>query len=122
MLLNNIKIAYRNLNRNRGYSIINISGLAVGMTVTMLIGLWVFDEISFNHYHTHHDQIAQVFQHVTQNDEIITTPGGPYPLAAELRNTFGSDFKHVVSAWWESNHILSIDDRRTSQNGSFMDP
>ncbi|HWA36029.1 MAG TPA: ABC transporter permease, partial [Cyclobacteriaceae bacterium] len=122
MLLNDIKIAYRNLSRNPGYSIINISGLAVGMAVTMLIGLWVYDEISFNHYHSHYPRIAQVYQHLTQNDEILTAPGAPYPLASELRNSFGGDFKYVVSAWWESNHILSIEDRKTSQNGNFMDP
>src|SRR5258708_39713179 len=54
------KIGWRNLLRNKGYSFINIGGLAIGMTVAMLIGLWVFDEISFNKYHTNYDRIAQI--------------------------------------------------------------
>nr|PZN50240.1 MAG: hypothetical protein DIU61_15545 [Bacteroidota bacterium] len=54
-----LKIAWRNLLRTKGYSFINISGLAVGMTVALLIGLWVSDELSFNTYFKHRDRLAQ---------------------------------------------------------------
>src|SRR6184192_2489247 len=52
------KIGWRNLLRNKGYSFINVGGLALGMAVAMLIGLWVYDEISFNKYHRNYEQIA----------------------------------------------------------------
>lgn len=51
MIQNFLKIAFRNLVKNKGYSAINIGGLAVGMAVAMLIGLWIYDELSFNKYH-----------------------------------------------------------------------
>ena len=51
MFRNYFKIAWRNLVRNKVYSAINIGGLAVGMAVAMLIGLWLRDELSFNKYH-----------------------------------------------------------------------
>jgi len=51
MLENYFKIALRNLRKNRIYSAINIVGLSVGMAVAILIGLWIYDELSFNKYH-----------------------------------------------------------------------
>ncbi len=51
MLRNFLTIAFRNLTKNRIYSSINIVGLSIGMAVAMLIGLWIYDELSFNKYH-----------------------------------------------------------------------
>ena len=51
MIQNYFKIAWRNLLRNKMYGLINIGGLAVGMAVAMLIGLWVYDEVSYNRSH-----------------------------------------------------------------------
>ncbi len=48
------KLAWRHLFKHEGYSFINVSGLALGMTVALLIGLWVYDELSFN---THHENL-----------------------------------------------------------------
>jgi putative ABC transport system permease protein len=122
MIKNYFKIAFRNLIRSKGYSLINIGGLAVGMAVTMLIGMWVYDEISFNRYHQNYDRIAQVYQHQIINDEIQTLAAGPMPIGQELKTSYKSDFKHVVRSWWESDHILSIDDKKISLKGTFMDP
>ena len=59
MLKNYFKIAWRNLFRNKISSFINIGGLTVGMAVAMLIGLWIYDELSFNKYHQNYDRIGQ---------------------------------------------------------------
>jgi len=65
------KIGWRNLIRNKGYSFINIGGLALGMTVAMLIGLWVYDEITFNRYYENYNSIGQVYRHnVRDNGEL----------------------------------------------------
>lgn len=63
MFQNYFKIGWRNLFKNKGYSLINIGGLATGMAVAMLIGLWIHDELSFNKYNQNYDRIAQVLQH-----------------------------------------------------------
>ena len=60
MFKNYFKTAWRNLLKNKTSSVINISGLAVGMAVAMLIGLWIFDELSFNKYHRNYERIAQI--------------------------------------------------------------
>ena len=51
---------------------------AVGMAVAMLIGLWIYDELSFDTYHRHYDRIAQVLQHQTSNGKTYTGPSGAF--------------------------------------------
>lgn len=67
MLKNYFKTAWRNLTKSKGYSAINIGGLAVGMAVAMLIAFWIYDEFSYNKFHKNYDHIAQVMQHQTFN-------------------------------------------------------
>lgn len=62
MFKHNFKVSYRQMLKNKGYSFINIGGLAMGMVVAMLIGLWVQDELTFNKYHKNYSQIAQVLR------------------------------------------------------------
>lgn len=115
------KVGWRNLIRNSGYSIINIAGLSVGIAVTLLIGMWVGDELTFNTNHVNYDRIAQVYQHQTYN-EIKTQAGVPIPLRSELLTAYKNDFKNVVRTWWISDHILSVEDEKISRKGTFMDP
>lgn len=122
MIKNYLKIALRSITRSKGYSIINIAGLAVGMSVTMLIGMWVYDEVSYNKYHDHYDRIGEIYQHENGNEGVTNTiEGGSGPLAPELKANYKDDFRHVVRMWFESVHTLSIGDHKVSQNGTYMD-
>src|SRR6478609_1403740 len=67
-------IGWRNLVRNKGYSFINIGGLALGMTVAILIGLWIYDELSFNKYHDHYNEIVRVYRNHDRVGERLTNP------------------------------------------------
>ncbi|HEX2629225.1 MAG TPA: ABC transporter permease, partial [Chitinophagaceae bacterium] len=122
MLGNYFKIAFRNLSRNRFSSFINIGGLAVGMGVAMMIGLWVNDELSFDTNNDNYKRIAQVYQNVNNNGEVQTGDAIPYPLANELRKNYGSDFTHVVLSTGANASILSWDEKRMSKQGRFMEP
>ncbi|SFE28399.1 ABC transporter permease [Spirosoma endophyticum] len=117
MLRNYLKIAWRNLLRNKVYSFINIGGLAVGMAVAMLIGLWVWDELSFDKSFANYDRIAQVMQHQTYNKEIGTQRPIPFPLGAELRRSYGDNFKHVLMASWVTPRVLTVGNKHLSKSG-----
>ena len=105
MFKNYFKIAWRNITKNKAHSFINIAGLSVGMAVAMLIGLWIWDELSFNKYHENYDRIAAVMQHETYNGTISTGDAIPLPLDAEMRKSYGSDFKYIVmSSWTEKSY------------------
>src|SRR5579859_3499211 len=105
MLKNHLKIAFRHLAKNKVYSFINIAGLSVGMAVAMLIGLWIWDECSYDKYNDNYDQVALVMQNQTFNGEVNTGSAMPFPLADELRTSYGNSFKHVAISWWLRDHI-----------------
>jgi len=122
MIKNYIKVAWRNLVKNKISSIINIGGLAVGMAVVILIGLWIYDELSFDRNHKNYNRIAQVIQNVTNNGEVQTWWQVPYPLADVLRKSYGSDFKSVVMTTGIGSNMLTLGDKKISVQGSFMEP
>ncbi len=122
MLRNYFKISFRNLLKHKGYSFINIFGLATGMTVAMLIGLWVWDELSFNKYHQNYAHIAQVMQNETYNGEVGTDNAVPPILAQEIRTIYGSDFKYVVQSSWTESHLLKVGDKKFIKNGNYFEP
>src|SRR5580692_9763632 len=96
MLRNYLKVAWRNLLKNKTQSVINVAGLSVGMAVTLLIGLWLYDEVTFDTQNPHYGKIAKVIQNLSMNGEIQTWQSTPFPLAKELREHYGSDFTRVV--------------------------
>ncbi len=122
MIKNYFKIAWRNLVKSRGYSAINIGGLAVGMAVAMLIGLWVYDELTFDKYHKNYDRIAQVMQHANFNGKVETQVANPGLMGPELRDKHGSDFKYVVQSSWSGDHLLSIGNKHITKVGNFFEP
>ena len=122
MIKSYFKTAWRNLVKSKGYSAINIGGLAVGMAVAMLIGLWVYNELTFNKYHTNYDRIAQVMQHANFNGEVGTQTANPALMGPELRVKYGSNFKYVIQSSWTGEHLLSVDNKHISKVGNFFDP
>ena len=96
------KIGWRKLLRNKGYSLINIGGLAIGMTVAMFIGLWIYDELSFNKYHKNYNHIAQVWggEINPETSEIDGLYSMQYPVGTVLRNELPAIFQTCVDGWW----------------------
>ncbi|PSL43930.1 ABC-type antimicrobial peptide transport system permease subunit [Chitinophaga niastensis] len=122
MLKSYFQIAWRNLSKNKIYSLINIGGLAVGMAVAILIGLWIYDELSFNKSYQNYDRIARVMQNQFINGETDTWSGEAWPLGAELRNSYGSNFKYVIMSSWTDDHILSFGEKHIAKTGNYMEP
>ncbi|HEU5291197.1 MAG TPA: ABC transporter permease, partial [Cyclobacteriaceae bacterium] len=122
MLKNYFKIALRNLLKNKGYTFINVAGLATGMAVALLIGLWVWDELTFNQYHKNYDRIAQVWQHNIYNGVKGSQTANPYLMAEEIRNNFGSDFKYVLQSTWNFGRVLTVGDKKFNKSGMYWEP
>lgn len=120
MIRNYFKIAWRNLIKNKVYSFINIFGLAIGMAVTIMIALWIIDELSFNDYFENHDQIAQVYQSQTFNGKIGTGPALPRPIENLLRQDYGSNFKHISMSSWNNSLYLKFGEVNLSRSGNYM--
>jgi len=116
MIKNYFKIAWRNLVKNKAASFINISGLAVGMAVAMLIGLWIWDELSFDKYHRNYDRIGKIMTTQTSNGQMVTFGSTVVPLNNELRSRYDKSIKStaLISA---GTHILSAGEIKISQQG-----
>jgi ABC-type antimicrobial peptide transport system permease subunit len=121
MIKNYFKTAWRNLMKNKVSSFINIGGLAIGMAVAMLIGLWIYDELSFNRYHKNYDRIAEIKANADYGGVIYTINSHPMPLGTEIRSVYGSDFKYVVMSTQTEQHILSSGDKNFSEKGKYME-
>ena len=122
MIRNYGKIALRNLIKNKASSLINIGGLAIGMAVAMLIGLWIWSELSFDAGFKNRDRIAVLYQNALVNNEMQTYGGSALPLAPALRQTYGQAFKHVIITSYDVNHPLTYNGKTVIQTGNFMEP
>ncbi|MFT6994705.1 MAG: putative ABC transport system permease protein [Maribacter sp.] len=120
MFKNYLKIAWRNLWNNKGYSFINIGGLGLGMAVTLIIGLWVQDELSYNNYFPNKEKIAQIFQSQTFNGNTGTGPAIPRPLEKALRDGYKDNFKHLIMASWTNDSYLKYGEKSLSRPGNYM--
>ncbi|HEY6975535.1 MAG TPA: ABC transporter permease [Chitinophagaceae bacterium] len=121
MFKNFFKTAWRNLGKSKMHSFINIVGLSLGMAVAILIGLWMYDELTYNKNFQNYDRIAQVIQNVTNNGEVQTWKSVPYLLAEELRKNYGSDFKHIVMAVGWGDHLLTVNDKKLKATGGYFE-
>ncbi|WP_020528183.1 ABC transporter permease [Flexithrix dorotheae] len=120
MFKNYFKIGWRNLLKNKSYSVINIGGLAIGMSVAILIGLWVWDELSFNKNHDNYERIAQVMRSGSLNGTQFTYPYLPYALGEELQNAYHEDFKHIIVASLPSENLITKANEKLIRSGIFM--
>ncbi len=116
-------MAYRNLMRHKVFSLINILGLALGMTCSILILLWVKDEVSFNRFHADIDNLYRIMevQHYPGGDD-LTVDATPGPLAEALEAEL-PEVKHAVrSTTWDWKQLFSYQDKVLKVNGRYADP
>ncbi|MCF6404344.1 ABC transporter permease [Chitinophaga filiformis] len=125
MLRNYFLIAWRNLIKNKTTTFINIGGLTIGMAVAMLIGLWVWDELSFDSYNTNYPSIAKIARsEMMPNGEVYISDNSnhfPIPLAAELRSNYNNYFTHVALASEKNEHIIKYGDKQFSRQGMYVE-
>ena len=119
MFRNYLKIAWRNLLKNKVFSFINIAGLASGMAVAMIIGLWIYDEVSANKHFKNYDTICQVMMNQTFDGIRYSQQALPFPLGEELKNRY-PDFKGVAMCDWGQTHSLIYGEKKISKYGHFI--
>ncbi|HSC37295.1 MAG TPA: ABC transporter permease, partial [Chitinophagaceae bacterium] len=117
MLKNYLKTAWRNIIRSKGYSALNILGLATGMAVALLIGLWVYNEYSYDRFLPNQDRIYQVRRNYNSNGEILNFNTTSLALAEALRHEI-PEIEYVVEADWMGPHGLMVGDKKIYLGGA----
>src|SRR5688572_8636237 len=107
MIKNYFKIAWRNLFRNKAFSITNLLGLIIGITCTMLIMLWVQDELTYDKFHKNYDNIYQVIANRDFKNEIFTDRNMAFPLSKALETGY-PQIKNSVIMTYQQSHTLSL--------------
>jgi putative ABC transport system permease protein len=114
------KISWRSLTKNKVSSIINIGGLAVGLTTAVLLILVISDEFSYDKFHTNLPDIYQVMKNQQHMDGISTGSSTPGPLASSLRKEF-PETKYVSRAC-QSEALVRSGDKSLFESTYYADP
>lgn len=121
MLRNYFKVALRNLRKNKLYSAINIGGLAVGMAVSLILLLYVYDEFSQNQFHEKKDRIYQVMRN-QPTETGISTGGSASNVMAGAIMADVPEVALAVRTNWGNENLLSIGDKSIKKKGKYVDP
>jgi len=119
MLKNNLKIAIRSLLRQKGFSLINILGLTVGLTCSLLMLLWVQHERSYDNFHTNLANIYQLKSNVKfGNGTIETWSGTPYPYSVSLVTDY-PEVEGVAVTTYNQEHLFTVDTKKGKEKGLY---
>jgi putative ABC transport system permease protein len=121
MLKNYVLVMLRSLRKNGTYSFINISGLAIGITCSLLILLWVFDELTFDKFHPKADRLYQVWINATFDGKINSWTSLPLPTYEALK-TQNSNIKSTCVTDWGGDHLLTAGETRVYKRAFYASP
>ncbi len=121
MFKNYLKIALRNLLKHKGYSFINVAGLAVGMACCLLIVFYVQDELSYDRFHAQANRIYRVAEIFRENGKVVEESASiPFPVGPTLTEAF-ADVKMVrFYKTFEKIPLLSRDEKRFYEDRLFF--
>ena len=117
MFRNYFKTAWRNIIRTIGYSTLNVLGLATGMAVALLIGLWVYDQYSFDKFLPEYQSVYRVQRNFDSNGDTLTFQTTSLKLAAALRNQI-PEVQYVAESDWMGEHGLMVGDKKLYIGGA----
>ncbi|MEO0571941.1 MAG: ABC transporter permease [Bacteroidota bacterium] len=121
MFKNHLKVAWRNLLRNKSFSMLNILGLSIGLTVTGLILLWVNFEMGFNQFHEKKDRIYEVYNKYTVDGEIWTWNSTPKVMASVMKKDY-PEVEEVSRYFYNYTFLFSKGENSIKSTGTVVDP
>src|SRR5579862_2867365 len=120
MIKNFFKVAFRNLFRNKGFSIINISGLVVGMSSAILILLWIQNELSYDRFYKDQDRLYEVWGNDVYDGQIKSGTATPEIMSPVLKN----DVPQIEEASrydWGNDFLFTVGDKSLKAHGNIAD-
>jgi ABC-type antimicrobial peptide transport system permease subunit len=105
MIKNYIKVTLRNIFKHKGYALINIAGLAIGMACCLLISIWVLDELSYDRFHANASELYRVEENQHYSGRIYHVTVTPYPLAPALKEEIAG-IKDAARVVWAGGHLF----------------
>lgn len=119
MLKHSLLIIYRNFVRAKSYFIINLVGLSAGLACTLLIYLWVRDELNMNAFHEKDARLYQIMEHQKYADGLMTTTSTPGILAETLKAEF-PEVEYAATTTWVNPFTLTHGDNNIKAKGYYV--
>ena len=120
MFKNYLKVAFRNLWKNKGFSFINIIGLAIGMGSAILILLWIQNEVSYDSFHAKKDRIYEVWNRAEFSGAMHSWNTTPKVLAGAMQRDF-PEVEHTVRANWPNRLLFTVGEKKLMEQGQAVD-
>jgi len=120
MLKNYFKTTFRNLWKTKGYSLLNMGGLAIGIACAALIFLWVEDELTFNQYFSNRDNLYKVKDRQTYNGTTFTFDATPALLAQGMKSEIPG-IKNTARSSWSNRILFSLNGKEIYEEGVYVD-
>lgn len=120
MLQNQLAILFRNVWRNKSYSLLNITGLAIGIASAALIFLWVEDELSYNHNFPKRNDLYSVMELQPSEGKLQLTTGIPMLMAPVVQKEIPG-IKNIARVSWDINSLFVLADKRIKEKGVYAD-
>lgn len=121
LLDNYFKIAWRSLGRNKGFSAINISGLAIGLASAIVLLLWIHNELTFDQFHKNRDRVYQVFSRAVFNGQIECNNRTPMVMGPVIQTNYRHEVEEVVRINWVGAFIFSTGKKHLATQGFLAD-
>lgn len=121
MFKNYLKIALRNIVRQKVYAGINLLGLAIGLACTIVITLWIQRELSMNQFHEHKADLYRILEHQTYGDDIFTFSATPGPLAEKLKADV-PEITHASRVTWGGRNLVTYGNQSFYEQGRYVEP
>lgn len=119
MIRNYFIVTLRNLLKNKIYSVINIAGLSIGITCSILILLWVYDEVSYDKFQPKIDRLYQLWVSSEFDNTINTWQSVPLPTYEGLK-TAHTHIKNVAVVDWGGDHLLTVGEKKIYKRGYYV--
>ena len=120
MFRNYFKIAFRNLFRSKGFSFINISGLAIGMASAILIFIWIQSEVTYDRFHEKDDRIYEAWNRAEFSGKLQCWNTTPKILARTVEKDL-PEVERAVRVNWPRQFLFSVGDKRLTVSGNMVD-
>lgn len=120
MFRNYCKIAWRTIVRNKVFSVINISGLAIGMASAMLIFLWIRNEVSYDRFHANIANLYEVWDNAVYNGAIQSGTSTPEIMAPVLKKDV-PEIDKVSRITWDQSILFAVGDKSLKATGDMVD-
>jgi putative ABC transport system permease protein len=119
MLKSYFLVMLRNLRKNSIYSFINIAGLSIGILCSLLILLWVFDELSYDRFHPKADRLYQVWVNAKFDGKVHSWTSVPLPTYEGLK-TEHSGLVNTVVADWGGDRLLTVGEKKINKKSHYV--